>query len=380
MLVLHCSEPDPCIHVAPTRGGRIGQRLRQTLSDRITSRQITPTNTGMHSLNAFDSGLADWINRSDFDLVNLHWLGNELISIEEIARIQKPIFWTMHDMWPFCGTEHIDDLDHPGRYITGYGPGTRPTHYNGPDLDAWMWKRKKRAWSKKKLHLISPSHWLAQCSSASDLLQHQSCSVIPNCVDTDIFKPIDRRLARHILNLNPDKNYVLFGAVSSTGDKNKGFHLLQSAIQKLANYDNIKHNTELLIFGAHPPENPPDLSLPTNYLGNFSDEFSLALLYSAADVFAAPSLQENLPNTIIESICCGTACVAFSIGGVPELIKQGYTGTLIEPFEVEFFSSALYQHLAAPIDRNIIRQTALKYYHLTAVAQSYLLEYSKIIF
>jgi glycosyltransferase involved in cell wall biosynthesis len=363
MLVLHRSEPDCFVHAALPTGGKVFQRLRHIVSTKVMARQVSPTNTGHHSINLFSSGLANYINRSDFDIVNLHWIGDELMSIEEIGHIRKPICWTMHDMWPFCGAEHLDDLNHPERYISGYVAKTRPPLYSGPDLDAWTWRRKRRAWAAKTFHLISPSQWLARCASQSELMRTQNCTVIPNCVDTDIFKPIDRILARRILNLDPNKQYILFGAVSSTTNRLKGFHLLQVALQHLSARDDIRSTTELLIFGAHSPLRPPDLGLRAHYLGNFYDETSLALLYSAANVFVLPSMQENLPNTIVESICCGTPCVAFDIGGVSDIISQGFSGQLVTAFDTYALSVAVSTQLEVkePINHDHLRIQRQRY-------------------
>lgn len=349
MLVLHRSDDEPHIHTFRPSRGKLAQHLRQTISARLMARQRSAGNPTMHSLNRFSSGLADWINGSDFDVVNLHWLGSEMVSIEEIGRIRKPLVWTQHDMWAFCGAEHYDDLDHPGRYRQGYSPDTRPPGHSGPDLDAQTWRRKQRAWAQLQLQLVSPSQWLARCTAESALLGHLPCTVIPNCLDTAVFKPIDRRLARGILNLNPDKRYVLFGAVSSTSDRRKGFHLLQAALQQLAARDDIRNDTELLVFGAHAPAQPPDLGLPTHYLGHFHDDTSLALLYSAADVFAAPSLQDNLPNTVVESLACGTPVVAFAIGGMLDLIQNKSDGYLASAFDVSEFSG----HLRASLSESL---------------------------
>ena len=128
---------------------------RQT-AIRISALQKTPTNQVIHSLGLFPTGLARWINASDFDIVNLHWVCAEALSIGEIARIKKPIVWTMHDMWSFMGAEHYDDLEHPGRWKAPYTVTNRPPNYSGPDLDARVWARKASAWAGKAFNLVAP--------------------------------------------------------------------------------------------------------------------------------------------------------------------------------------------------------------------------------
>lgn len=371
MLVLHRSEPSPHVHAPLSKPAQLAQRLKLAFSSHMLERQRTPSNPVLHSLNRFNSGLGRWINRSDFDIVNLHWLGAEMLSISEIGRIRQPIVWTLHDMWAFCGAEHYDDLDHPGRYLKGYTTATRPASYQGQDIDARVWRHKKKAWAGKRFHLVSPSKWLATCAAQSELMRHQPCTVIPNCVDTAVFKPIDRAQARQILNLDPDKRYILFGAMASTSDPRKGFHLLQPALQQLGLRDGIHNTTELLVFGASAPAQAVDLGLPVHYMGHYHDDISLALLYSAADVFAAPSMQDNLPNTLVEAMACGTPCVAFDIGGMPDLIDDNTTGALATPFQVDSFTQALDHMLQSPSDRETIRAKALAKYSSAAASEQY---------
>ena len=158
----------------------------------IAALQKTPTNPVIHSLGLFASGLGNWINDSDFDVVNLHWVAAETLSIPEIARIKKPIVWTMHDMWPFMGAEHYDDLDHPGRWKEPYISTNRPPNYRGPDLDARVWARKARAWAGATFQMVAPSQWIAGCARGSALMGNQPCTVIPNPLDTEAFAPVDR--------------------------------------------------------------------------------------------------------------------------------------------------------------------------------------------
>jgi len=379
MLVVEQQELAPNIHQVLSPGEKTMRRVKLALSNLLLARQHTPTNPVLHSLNRFSSGLADWINHSNFDVVNLHWLGKEMLSVEEIGRIQKPLCWTMHDMWPFSGAEHYDDLTHPGRYRTYYTPDTRPSGYSGPDLDAKVWQRKYRAWAGKRFRLISPSRWLANCAAESTLMRHQPCCVIPNCVDTDIFKLIEKSTARGILNLALDKRYILFGAMSSTRDARKGFHLLKESLLRLATHSGIAADTELLVFGSSEPTNSSEFNFPTHYLGHFSDEISLALLYNAADVLVVPSLQDNLPNTAVEALACGTPCVAFDVGGIADLMAQTMPENLARIDDPDGLSGCLIQALCKPMDRNLIRVRSLQIFAPDKIANAYQSEYSALI-
>lgn len=373
MLVLNRRGGSRHVHQAFTKLQRETHRIKLAASAARMRRQRAPGNPESHSLNWFDSGLGDWINRSDFDLVNLHWVGADMLSVEEIGRLKKPVVWTMHDMWPISGAEHYDDLDFPGRFKTSYGPASRPPANTGPDLDARVWQRKASAWKCRPFHLVSPSRWLASCAANSSLMREQDCTVIPNCLDLQRFQIIDRRLARQVFGLRPDRQFILFGAMSAVASKRKGFHLLLPALRKLAEMPGIKGRTELLIFGSEAPSDAPDFGLPAHYLGNLFDEVSLAVLYSAANVFAAPSMLDNLPNTVLESLACGTPCVAFNVGGMPDMVTNGISGQLVPAFDISSLAAALHQMLSASDGLRRSCRTAVEVRHAPkVVAEQYL--------
>ncbi|NJO77642.1 MAG: glycosyltransferase [Cyanobacteria bacterium RM1_2_2] len=266
------------------------------------------------------------------DLISLQWVNLGYLQIETLAKFKKPIVWTLRDMWAFTGGCHYNgECD---RYTKSCGACPQLHSQRDADLSRWIWQRKAKAWKEVDLTIVALSSWLGDCAAASSLFGDRRVEVIPNGIDTDTYRPIDRQTARALLNLPPDKRLILFGAVNAASDKRKGFHLLQPALQSLRQMLS-SNDVELVIFGASKPENPPDLGFTTRYLGTWNDDLSLALLYSAADVFVAPSVQENLANTVLEALACGLPCVAFKIGGMPDLIEHQYNGYLAKPYHVE---------------------------------------------
>jgi glycosyltransferase involved in cell wall biosynthesis len=187
---------------------------------------------------------------------------------------------------------------------------------------------------------VALSHWLADCVRKSPLLQHYPLKIIPNGLDPKQYHPVDQAIAKNLLGLPSDKIIILFGAMQATRDRRKGFPILQEALTKLSQTE-WQDKLQILIFGASEPENAPDFGLPTQYLGQLHDHLSLRLVYSAADVFLAPSLEDNLPNTVLEALTCGTPCVAFNIGGMPDLIQHQKNGYLAEPFNVDDFVAGI---------------------------------------
>jgi len=238
------------------------------------------------------------------DIINLHWINAGFLQIETLAKFKQPLVWTAHDMWPFTGSR-------------------------------WVWWRKAKAWKNLNLTIVTPSQWLADCARNSSLFQDLRIEVIANGLDIQKYKPIEKNTARHLLGLPQDKQLILFGAMTATSDNRKGFHLLLPAIKKLSQGEIWQHKLELVVFGASEPINPPDFGLKTHYLGRLNDDISLALVYAAADIFVAPSIEDNLPNTVMEALACATPSVAFKIGGMPDMIEHQENGYLAKPFEVE---------------------------------------------
>lgn len=264
------------------------------------------------------------------DLLHLHWLGAGFMRIETLKKFNLPLVWTLHDSWAFTGGCHMPYGCVKYRESCGSCPVLGSCHER--DLSRWVWRRKKNAWQTLNLTLVAPSRWLADSARTSALFCDSRIEVIPNGLDLTLYKPVDKRFARNLLGLSPDKKYILFGAVNSSSDPNKGLQFLLPALQKLS-AEGYKANSELLVFGSAEPLDMPQFGMKAKYLGSLHEDVTLALLYSAADLFVAPSIQENLPNTIMESMACGTPSVAFNQGGVPELIDHELNGYLARGFE-----------------------------------------------
>lgn len=307
----------------------------------------------IHSPAILPSHLSERINASDADLVHLHWVQGEMLSITDIARIRKPIVWTLHDMWAFCGAEHYTTYH---RWRDGYRPDNRPDYESGFDLNRTIWQRKRKHW-RRPLQIVCPSHWLADCVHASALMADWPVAVVPNPIDTDRWQPIDQRLARHLLGLPQDCPLLLFGAMGGGNDPRKGMDLLLSAFNQPCIEGNL-HDLQLVVFGQRASQSPPQLGFPVHYTGHLHDDLSLRVLYSAADVFVIPSRQDNLPNTGLEAHACGTPVVAFNTGGLPDIIDDRVTGVLAEPFEPASLAAAISWVLENSTRRHALRTAA----------------------
>lgn len=265
----------------------------------------------------------EYINKSNADIIHLHWTSFSTLSIKAISKIKKPIVWTFHDMWPFMGCEHYDNLNSPHRYINGYNKLNK--NVKGIDINKIAWKLKKKHWENMKFNIITPSKWMEKCAKNSLIFKNANITHIPYIINGNKFYDKNKTEARKNLSLNPNKKYILFGAFD-TKLLIKGNDLLEIAIKNI----NIK-NTELLIFGKK--NKNTKYKIPTKQFGYINDETTLNNLYNAADLMIVPSRQDNLPNTVLEAIRCGTPVVAFNIGGIPDMIKHKYNGYLAKPFD-----------------------------------------------
>ena len=275
------------------------------------------------------------INASDADVVHLHWVNGGFLRPEDIARINKPIVWSLHDMWAFTGGCHYDEDG--GCYLSGCGKCSALNSDAIRDLSRRLFIRKQKAYSKiANMTVVGLSRWLANRAASSPLLGRFSVVNLPNLIDTDVYAPVDRDVARRLLNLPVGRQLVAFGAMNAMGDPRKGYAQLVEALGKIKNRD-----ISLLVFGASPPPNPPDFGFPAHYLGGFNDDLSLRILYSAADVMVVPSLQENLSNVIMESLSCGTPVVAFDIGGNGDLIDHKQSGYLAQPLSADDLANGI---------------------------------------
>lgn len=266
------------------------------------------------------------------DIIHLHWINHAFLRPEDIAllaNLKKPIVWTFHDSNAFTGGCHVRyECDHFLREC-----GDCPVlKYSGEDDSSHrIWQRKSKAYSHLDFNIIAPSRWMADSVKKSSLLGTKSIVNIPNTLDINVFKPSDKSEARKELGLNTEKFLLMSGFMPSRKDLHKGTPYLKEAIELfIKNHSFSADSVELIVFGNRDEKNVPDFPIKTTFLGTISDDEKLALCYSAADVFLAPSLEDNLPNTVMESLACGTPVAAFTTGGIPDMVNHKSNGYLAE--------------------------------------------------
>jgi glycosyltransferase involved in cell wall biosynthesis len=377
MLVQVKHSGDPTVSGPPTRLGNLVNALRPALDLAPVLLYPNRNRRAVFYPGWLPDAVLDTVRKVAPDLIHLHWITGGFINVRSLPRLARPLVWTLHDMWPLSGGCHYDLGC--GRHATGCGRCPVLGSGNGFDLSRVGWKRKQRAYRSIDLTIVTPSRWLAEVARSSPLLGGFPIHVIPNGVDTDVYRPLARQTARELLRLPLGSKLILFGAAGGTNDPRKGFHYLSEALQLLARSGCA--DCAAVVFGASAPAVTPDFGMPVHFTGEVADDLTLATIYSAADVFVAPSTQENLSNTVVEALACGTPCVAFDVGGMVDLIVSGENGDLAKAGDSHSLAACIQRVLDGNTDRlrEGARSSVLRRLAVTDVARRHAELYAEIL-
>ena len=280
------------------------------------------------------------LQKLDYDVLHLHWINQRFIKLQDLPK-DKPIVWTLHDSWPFCGVCHYFlDCQRYKKHC-----GDCPMLHSGKekDLAYRIFEEKLRVYHDLNLHIVTPSRWLGECAKKSALFGRFPVTVIPNCLETDVYRPLSEQEIEERLSMAIEHNPVLhsvkraagekaakpillYGAVSAATDRRKGFASLLSALQTL---DKQGVEANLIVFGASESDLPMKFEhISVHFIGYVSDTDLLVTLYNLADVMVVPSLTENLSCAIMESLSCATPVCCFAIGGNGDMVEHQVNGYL----------------------------------------------------
>ena len=303
----------------------------------------------------YDLSGTEVIHRSD--IINLHWVA-EFQSVETIARLLetgKPVVWTLHDANAFTGGCHYSAGCEKYTEDCRDCPQLMDNHYQIP---FHVLENKIALW-RKNVTIVTPSRWLGECARKSQLFRNSRVEVIPNSLETDIFKPREQKQARKEIKSDPQALTLLFGAATGN-EKRKGFYKLLQAMKYClqdTTFRNLAINGRIKILTFGPPqEDLEKLEIEIKSLGYVHDNNHLAAIYSAADIFILPSLEDNLPNTVLEAMACGTPVIAFDAGGIPDMIENDVTGYLAPGFDPREMGTSILKLL---FDQDKRRQMSL---------------------
>ena len=265
----------------------------------------------------------------DPDIINIHWTHGFTIPIHLIPKLNRkyPVFWTMHDLWPITANSFIDGTNENillGNSKVRFKKIKQRLSISPKVLFLY----KTRLLSKVGIHTISPSQWLQKKVNSSPVFKAASNHHIPNGVDINVFRPLDKKDLREKYGIPETRKIVLFLS-ANLADEWKGFRYLVNALKYLeSNNPQLAENTTTLLIDEN--SEGANIVLPTDVkiLGRTNNLTRLVEYYNLADVFVSASIADNFPSTLLESLACGTPIVAFDVGGVREIVINGETGLL----------------------------------------------------
>ena len=317
------------------------------------------------------------------DVIHLHWINQGMLALTDIRRIidsGKPIVWTMHDMWPCTG------ICHHARQCNKYQQECKNCPYllNGGspnDLSKKVFLQKKDLYKNSSIVFVTCSQWLKEQAEKSALLDKHTVINIPNPININLFKPRNKQEARTRCNFPADKRIILFGAAKPT-DKRKGVdYFIESCNLLVQKHPELKDRIGIAIYGKQSEQIVPLLPFETYDLKYISSEKELVNVYNAIDLYATPSLEENLPNTIMEAMACGVPCVGFNVGGIPEMIDHLHNGYVAEYKSAEDFANGIYWTLTEGEYDMLSEEASRKVtacYSEGTIAKKYIEVYNKI--
>jgi glycosyltransferase involved in cell wall biosynthesis len=377
MLVARAGGNVPKVDLLRSGWGFQLDRAQEKLSNYVSKSQVDESLFAC-SLNLRSNNLIKRIDEIDPDVVHLHWVGGGMLRIEDLPKIKQPIVWTLHDMWPFCGSEHYS-LGPSERWKKGYTRESRPDGASGLDLTRRVWLRKYRSWSNLSLTTVSPSSWMQECAANSSLwkdnhnVRHEC---IHNGLDVNVFKPLEKTQARRDLNLSDDLPILLFGA-QSINSHVKGGDLLRDALS-LALSKGLKF--QLVTFGSGESSNIAGVRI--THVGRIHDAVQLAKLYSAADVMLVPSRIESFGQVASEALSSGTPVLCFNTTGLMDIVEHKRCGYRAKCFSVDDFVRGLEWLLENKYKDSIAteaRQHVLHKFQINKSAERHILLYDKLL-
>ena len=317
------------------------------------------------------------------DIIHLHWVNHGFLNpkhLAEIAKLGKPVVWTFHDSNAFTGGCHVRYTCENFKRECGNCPLLKNS--NAKDYSHKIWVDKNEAYQLLNFTIVAPSTWMQRSIGESSLMKGKSVQQIANTLETDIFKPQNKAEAKAKAGFAADKFIFLSGFMPSRKDLHKGTSYLLEALELLNTRLGTKaEDIELVVFGNRNSEDVPDFPFKTTFLGTINDDEQLALCYAGADAFLIPSLEDNLPYTVMESLSSGTPVITFKTGGIPDMVKHLQNGYVAEYRSSESFADGMewvINFSARALLNEAARQTVMDHFSEKVIAARHIELYQKL--
>jgi len=358
-------------------------RVRKVI-DKLMYKSLSNINWDAFTFPYFGLNLSNIELIKEADIINIHQMNEgflSLNSLSNLAALKKPLFFTLHDMWSFTGGCHYNNDCEKFLERCGNCPLLKLRKEN--DFSRKIYNRKNIVYDKLNLNIVACSNWLNAEAKRSSLFHEKKIRTIHNPVDTEIFKPAGKIRSRAELNLPDDEILILVGAMNLIIER-KGFKYLLSALKIINEKQRgINQRINIVIFGTIDEKILREIPFKVHQLGRIDNENKLAHCYNSADIYVTSSLQDNLPNTVVESLSCGTPVVAFNTGGLPDMIEHLKNGYLARLTSSEDLANGIVSIISDPEllnrMRNNCRETALAKFNEATIANQYSAYYNEVL-
>jgi glycosyltransferase involved in cell wall biosynthesis len=293
------------------------------------------TGFDMFSLPFSDFRIEEQHIYKEADVINLHWTAS-LLDYKFFENNHKPLVWTLHDMAPFTGGCHYSRGCEV--FMTNCTNCPQLIGTGNIDLANENLNYKQESLINKNIQVVTLSDWMTERVAQSKLFGQFNIKKILNSLDSKIFKPYPVAIARSLFSLPEDTPIILFVS-ESIENKRKGFDLLTACIDSFSD-----SNVLFCAVGASKQDGATQ-NKKVRHIGKVVDEYTLAMLYNAADVVVIPSREDNLPNVMLEALSCGTPVISFSNGGMKEIIVNEQNGVLVNTINESSLKNAIHDFL-----------------------------------
>lgn len=316
------------------------------------------------------------------DVIHLNWINQGMLSLNDLQKIfqsGKPVVWTLHDMWPITGICHY--ANECNRYQEACHSCPMLVHPKRQDLSHQVFRRKPEIYQSANLTFVTCSRWLEGVVGQSALAAGCKITNIPNAINTNLFRPADQEAARRKLHLPSGKKLLLFSSMKIT-DKRKGIdYLIEACLIMQKDFPEFSESLGIVVLGQESQQYASLFPFPVYCIDYMSSEKELPVMYNAVDLFITPSLQDNLPNTIVEAMACGVPCVGFNVGGIPQMIDHLHNGYVAQYKSAGDLANGIHWSLTEGDYESLsyeARRKAVGTYSEQIVARQYIQIYNQI--